>query len=87
MLTVTKPAREYLNNMLDRAHAPTDAAVRIVQKDDGAGLATKIDQERAGDQHFDCEGRTVLLLDSQVASALSEQTLDLEQDSQRLVIA
>ncbi|HEU5294357.1 MAG TPA: hypothetical protein VFU71_06185 [Burkholderiaceae bacterium] len=87
MLTVTKAASEYLNNMLIRSQAPSDAAVRIVPKVDGGGLATKIDQERDGDEHFDCEGRTVLVLDSQLADALSEQTLDVGENGKRLVIA
>jgi hypothetical protein len=87
MLQVTPAATEYLNTMLERVKAPSEAAVRIVAKPDGGGLATTIDKERDGDQHYDCKGRTVLVLDTQVATALSEQTLDLEEDSQRLVIA
>jgi hypothetical protein len=87
MLQVTPAASEYLNTMLDRVKAPSEAAVRIVSKPDGGGLTTTIDEERDGDQHFDCKGRTVLVLDSQVATALSEQTLDVEKESQRLVLA
>ena len=87
MLKVTQAATEYLNDMLARMQVPTDSAVRIVPKLDGGGLATTIDQERDGDQHFDCEGRTVLVLDSEIATALSEQTLDVGEDGKRLVIA
>jgi hypothetical protein len=87
MLKVTQGASEYLSNLLVRMEAPSDAAVRIVPKADGEGLATTIDQERDGDQHYDCEGRTVLVLDSQIATALSEQTLDVAENGQRLVIA
>jgi len=87
MLNVTKAASEYLNDMLTRMKAPSEAAVRIVPKTDGGGLITKIDQERDGDEHFDCEGRTVLVLDPQVATALSRQTLDVAENGQRLVIA
>jgi hypothetical protein len=87
MLNVTPAASEYLNRMLEQAKAPSEAAVRIVPKRDGAGLATTIDQERAGDQHYDCEGRTVLVLDSEIAKTLSDQTLDLAEDAQRLVLS
>lgn len=87
MLNVTPAATEYLNRMLAQSHAPEEAAVRIVPKRDGEGLATTIDKERAGDQHYECEGRTVLVLDSDIAKALSEQTLDLEQEGQRLVLS
>ena len=87
MLKVTQAASEYLNDMLVRAQVPSEAAMRIVPKSDGRGLATTLDQERDGDQHFDCDGRTVLVLDPQIATSLSEQTLDVAEDGQRLVIA
>jgi len=87
MLNVTPAASQYLNRMLVQSHAPTEAAVRIVPKKDGGGLATTIDKERAGDQHYECEGRTVLVLDTDIAKTLSDQTLDLEQDGQRLVLS
>ena len=86
MLRVTKAASEYLNNMLIKSQAPSEAAVRIVPKAQGGGLATTIDEERDGDEHFDCEGRTVLVLDNQLASSLSEQTLDVAENGQRLVL-
>ncbi len=87
MLKVTEAASHYLNDMLVRVQAPSDAAVRIVPKVDGGGLATTIDQERDGDQHFDCDGRTVLVLDNDIATALSDQTLDVGEDGKRLMIA
>ena len=87
MLNVTKAASDYLNDMLVRAQAPAEATVRIVPKVEGGGLATTIDHERDGDQHFDCEGRTVLVLDPEIATSLSEQTLDVGENGQRLVIA
>ena len=87
MLKVTQAASEYLNDMLVRAQAPSEAAMRIVPKSDGRGLATTLDQERDGDQHFDCDGRTVLVLDSQIAKSLAEQTLDVAEDGRHLVIA
>ncbi len=87
MLNMTKAAGEYLNSMLMRAQAPAEAAVRIVAKPDGDGLMTTVDHERAGDQCFDCDGHTVLVLGSDVAANLSEQTLDVGDDGKRLVLA
>ena len=52
---------------------------------DGGGLVTTIDHERDGDQHFDCDGRTVLVLDPEVATQLSERTLDVGENGKRLV--
>jgi hypothetical protein len=87
MLNVTKAAGEYLNDMLMRSQAPAEAAVRIVPKPEGDGLMTTLDHERAGDQHFDCDGHTVLVLDPEVATKLSEQTLDVGDSGARLVIS
>ena len=87
MLKVTQAASVYLSEILDHAQAPSEAAVRIVPKAEGSGLVTAIDHERAGDQHFDCDGRTVLVLDQEIATRLSEQTLDIGDDGKRLVIA
>ena len=77
MLNVTKAASDYLNDVLVRAEAPEESAVRIVPRPEGDGLVTTIDHERAGDQHFDCDGRTVLVLDPQIATQLSDLTLDV----------
>jgi hypothetical protein len=38
----------------------------------------QMDNERPGDETFAHEGRTVLLLDSEVSDALAERTLDVE---------
>lgn len=83
MLSVTNAAGGYLNGVLERAHAPAEAAVRILVQPDG--LKTTIDQERKGDQHFEHEGRKVLLLDQEAAVRLSERTLDVDEDGTRLV--
>ena len=75
MLHVTEAASGYLNDVLDRINAPSDSAVRIVAVP--GGLKTTIDEERSGDQHYDHEGRKVLLLDPEVADRLDGRTLDV----------
>ena len=76
MLNVTAAAGEFLSDVLETSNAPAGAAVRLsVQAD---GLSAAIDEARPGDASIDHEGRKVLLLDRQAASALSEKTLDLQ---------
>jgi Fe-S cluster assembly iron-binding protein IscA len=76
MLNITRAASGYLNDVLDRVNAPVDSAVRIVVVPEG--LKTTIDHERNGDQHFDHDGRKVLVLDQEAASELEGRTLDVE---------
>ena len=83
MLNVTKAASRYLSNMLDHSAAPNSSAVRILLEPEG--LCMTIDEERDGDERFEDEGRTLLVLDHEGAAALSERTLDVESKSQRLV--
>jgi len=76
MLNVTTAAGEYLSNVLETANAPAEAAVRLSLR--AEGLSASIDTERPGDARIDHEGRKVLVLDHQAASALNEKTLDLQ---------
>lgn len=62
--------------MLKQQDAPEEIAVRFAYE--GQGIALRQDSERAGDTTFQHEGRTVLLLDTQVSELLAEDTLDLE---------
>jgi Fe-S cluster assembly iron-binding protein IscA len=77
MLTLTDAASSHLAQLLDAASAPEDVAVRVVAE--GPGLAMRMDNERPGDETHDHDGRTVLLLDGQVAGTLAERTLDVQQ--------
>jgi hypothetical protein len=45
---------------------------------EGQGVALRRDSERAGDATFQHEGRTVLLLDAQMAELLADGTLDMD---------
>ncbi len=77
MFILTDAAREHLSELLDQAQAPEGAAARVVIEDEG--LTLSIDHPQEGDETFEHEGRTVLLLAPQVAEALDGQTLDVEQ--------
>ncbi|MBI5719547.1 MAG: hypothetical protein HZC37_17905 [Burkholderiales bacterium] len=83
MLTVTEAASRYLCHMLDESAAPDRAAVRLLLAPEG--LCMTIDRERDGDEHFERDGRTLLVLDHEDAAALSQRTLDVEGQGQRLV--
>lgn len=76
MLTLTDAAAVHLTELLTTAEAPEDVAVRFVRNE--KGLAMQMDNERPGDDTFAHEGRTVLLLDSEVSEALTGRILDVE---------
>ena len=86
MLTLTDAAAVHLTELLTAAEAPDDVAVRCVRSEEG--LALQMDSERPGDDTFAHEGRTVLLLDSDVSEALTDRTLDVEDsvDGPRLAL-
>ena len=77
MLTMTIDAGEHLKSLLEQAEAPENAAARFVASDDG--LSLHVDEPRPGDETIEHEGRTVLLLDAQIAELLADRTLDIEQ--------
>ncbi len=75
MMTVTDRALSQLSRMLDEADLSEGAAARLVVDDQGCpGIHP--DTERAGDSIWEHEGRTVLLVDEQVAESVDERTLD-----------
>ena len=80
MLTVTEPAGAHLEKLLDEAEAPEGAAARFVASEEG--LTLQLDNPKPEDETHDHGGRTVLLLDQQVAELLSDKTLDLQQTEQ-----
>ena len=84
MLTMTESAGARLAELLDEAEAPGGAAARFVAGPEGLSLA--MDAKREGDQTFDHEGRTVLLLATEVADALSDKTLDTEATERGLAL-
>lgn len=82
MLAVTQVARERLLEML--APHPDEVAVRIVCRKGRIKLRRSTQQ--SGDEVFEHDGRTVLLLDEDVAAQLEGRTLDVRktQDGPRL---
>lgn len=85
MLTLTEAAGAHLATLLDNSEAPDDAAVRIVMGEKGLALAT--DQPRAEDATYEHNDKTVLVLDKQVATALSDRTIDIEQTEKGTALA
>jgi len=79
-LTLTDGAAEHLSELLVAAEAPKEVAVRFVR--DGQELAMTMDNERPGDATFAHEGRTVLLLDSEISEALAGRTLGIEDSEE-----
>lgn len=71
---VTEAARDELIDMLERVDAPDHRAARFVVR--GDRLKLTIDRRRTGDVKVDHAGRTVLVLDAQVANLLNGQQLD-----------
>jgi Fe-S cluster assembly iron-binding protein IscA len=74
MLTVTDNACAYLAEMLDNAGVPEGTAARVIINEEGLGLSP--DTPNDDDATFDHDGRTVLVLQQQLAEQLDERTLD-----------
>jgi len=77
MLTVTESAGQHMADLLKNNEAPEEAALRFVVQ--GQSLGLTLSEAAPDDQKFEHDGRTVLLLDEQVAGMLDERTLDTEQ--------
>jgi Fe-S cluster assembly iron-binding protein IscA len=87
MLTVTDTAAQYLRETLTRKEEGAPAALRIVYSEEGYQLT--LDDPKEGDQVFEQEGESYLVVDSEVGEALSDATLDVQESSQgtRLTLA
>lgn len=78
MLTVTDNAKAMLAETLTRENAPTDVALRLAQEEEQLGL--KPDREGPNDEKYAHEGKTVLLVEENLANdALSDRVLDVSQ--------
>ena len=73
MLAVTQTACERLSEML--ALHPDDTAARIIRRK--GRMKLRRSNQQPGDEVFEHEGRTVLLLDEAVAAHLEHRTLDV----------
>ena len=81
MLNVTDAATAYLSELLSAAEAPAGVAVRFVYESQGFQMQTG--SEQPGDATFDHEGRTVLVMEEQVANLLADRTLDIHDAGTR----
>jgi len=81
MLTVTEEAKTHLANLLDSSEAPEGTAVRLVPNpEQGLGLTTGTPEP--DDAAYELEGRTVLVINSELNAQLDNHTLDTEQTEQ-----
>jgi len=62
--------------VLDKTNISEGTAIRLVLE--GNTLTPQVDNAHPGDETFDYEGRTVLMLDAQVSQVLDDSTLDVE---------
>jgi len=76
MLTMTETAGAHLVDLLGEAEVPEDVAIRFVIESEE--LTLRLDKEQPGDESFNHEGKTVLLVDEEMSTMLSEKTLDIE---------
>ena len=77
MLTITATAGAYLVEMLTHVEVWEGIVMRIALEADG--LIIEEDLPRPGDAQFDYAGRTVLVLEDQLAQAFADYTLDVEE--------
>lgn len=78
MLTVTDDARAHFAKLLDGANVPDESVVRIVAQEQGLALAP--DVARDGDETFDHDGKTVLVIQPELATHLEGMTLDVNAE-------
>jgi len=77
MFTVTDEALAHLSELLTKAEASEDVAVRFLRE--GRGLVLQLDKTGEGDTIFEHEGKTVLVFDEEVSEVLTDSTLGVEE--------
>ena len=82
MLTVTETAGAHLAQILSQSEAPQAEGVVVRMFNGPNGLGLTLDQSRPEDTTFDHDGETVLAMDSELANALDEKTLDVANSEQ-----
>jgi hypothetical protein len=85
MFTVTKAAGLRLAQKLAAKHADAQMVLRFLRTDRGWKL--ELDEPLPGDIAFVHEGRTVLVLDGEVAKSLANRTLDVRSTHAGLRLA
>lgn len=85
MLTVTTQAKAYLSQLLDKSKRSDDHAIRLAQT--GEGMQMSIDEQQPADVAFEHDGKTVLVVEQQVAESLDQRELVVEDSDQGKVLA
>lgn len=78
MLEVTEETLRFLSRALREREAPDDVAMRLSRR--SGSLEVFPDQEKPGDQGFDVQDRTVLVVAGELAESLDGQRLGLVED-------
>jgi hypothetical protein len=76
MLTLTQPAKDMLQEMLDHAQAAEGRAIRMIP--DPKGFIMQVDVPREDDEKHPQSGRPLLLLGHKAAQLLEGKTLDVK---------
>lgn len=76
MLNITEPAADHLAKLLDEAEAPEGTAARFIASEEG--LSLQVDSPKPEDQTIEHGGKTLLVMEPQVAELLDDKTLALE---------
>ena len=77
MMTLTETAGDHLTEILNNSDVPEGVAVRFVCRESEISLS--LDNQKPGDETFEHQGKTVLLLDQHAAEYLDGTTVDAEQ--------
>ena len=77
MLTVSEEAKEMITEMLEQNGEAEGAAVRLVAGQGAFRLA--LDSPKPGDDKFEHNGRTVLVVSKAVSKALDQRNLTVEE--------
>lgn len=77
MFTVTDGAIAHVAQMIEKAQAPKDVALRIVARG-GQDFGMRMDSAKTGDMTFDHEGNTVLVLNKEASDALEDRILEVK---------
>jgi Fe-S cluster assembly iron-binding protein IscA len=85
MLNVTEPAGAHLARLLSESDAPEDSAARLVSGQ--GGLTLQLDTPREGDELFEHDGRTILLIDPNVSELVEDKTLALHETEEGTALA
>lgn len=76
MLTVTAQAAHMIRDLIDRAHLPAGAGLRIARRGDHPALAMTLAAEPGSDDQVCVEHGAPVFLGPAAAERVAEQTLD-----------